>query len=388
MARAGAGAAASHVATREARLPADATALLQTHAVTSMTFGAASMPAEVAMLHVLRALTRAPRSGCGSLGGAAQVSREWRALAEMLRAWRPACALDVRSQLRIRGGTAAGASAGGAAADDGEYMLYHEGDGARPMRLYVRNARSARPSEFLTLGAGAESNFSFFPAGGSAASSVAGGGVRTRFSRVRVDPWSLLVKTDDYTFATTDGAPLEMTYWNGARRVTFAAVPYATARDSLGSGCRAERGSRAGPVALPHRHGEALIDLSGTGFGVRVDGFRAMGCRAWGVVALPQYDAARAGAHVVRAVAERVRLAGGGFAGRLCPARDVTRDEAAGGHDFDHEGRNGGWVLPLVLLPDRGVPTVMQHMWKFHASGSAWPGIGFFAPPLIGQFPL
>ena len=99
MARAGAGAAASHVATREARLPADATALLQTHAVTSMTFGAASMPAEVAMLHVLRALTRAPRSGCGSLGGAAQVSREWRALAEMLRAWRPACALDVRSQL-------------------------------------------------------------------------------------------------------------------------------------------------------------------------------------------------------------------------------------------------------------------------------------------------
>ena len=76
MARAGAGAAASHVATREARLPADATALLQTHAVTSMTFGAASMPAEVAMLHVLRALTRAPRSGCGSLGGAAQVSRE------------------------------------------------------------------------------------------------------------------------------------------------------------------------------------------------------------------------------------------------------------------------------------------------------------------------
>ena len=235
-------------------------------------------------------------------------------------------ALDVRSQLRIRGGTAAGAGAGDAAADDGEYMLYHEGDGARPMRLYVRNARSARPSEFLTLGAGAESNFSFFPAGGSAASSVAGGGVRTRFSRVRVDPWSLLVKTDDYTFATTDGAPLEMTYWNGARRVTFAAVPYATARDSLGERMPRGRGPRRPCRAAASAR---RVDLSGTGFGVRVDGSRD------GVPRVGRRGAASIRPREGRS-ARRRAVAGGAARGRrlrraALPGARRHGDEAAGG---------------------------------------------------------
>ena len=46
---------------------------------------------------------------------------------------------------------------------------------------------------------------------------------------------------------------------------------------------------------------------------------------------------------------QRVILAGGGYAGRLVPSADRTRDEAAEGGDFDDEGFNGGWVLPLAV---------------------------------------
>ena len=57
-------------------------------------------------------------------------------------------------------------------------------------------------------------------------------GLRTTFSRVRLDPWQLIVKTDDYTFASSEGGPLALTYWNGTRRAEFHDVPFATARDS------------------------------------------------------------------------------------------------------------------------------------------------------------
>ena len=47
-------------------------------------------------------------------------------------------------------------------------------------------------------------------------------------------------------------------------------------------------------------------------------------------------------------VRQRLVLLGGGFAGRFTAAADLTKDEIAHGQDFDHEGRAGGWVLPLV----------------------------------------
>eukprot|EP01052_Picozoa_sp_SAG31_P045350 SAG31_NODE_8242_length_1491_cov_1.010776_3_plen_65_part_00 len=45
-----------------------------------------------------------------------------------------------------------------------------------------------------------------------------GSDVRTQFSKLRINPRTLMVKTDDYTFAQTAGH-LVQTYWNGQRRV-------------------------------------------------------------------------------------------------------------------------------------------------------------------------
>ena len=47
-------------------------------------------------------------------------------------------------------------------------------------------------------------------------------------------------------------------------------------------------------------------------------------------------------------VQPRVAIYGGGYAGRMTPLGDRTTDERAKGANYDDEGRNGGWVLPLV----------------------------------------
>lgn len=130
---------------------------------------------------------------------------------------------------------------------------------------------------------------------------------------------------------------------DGQRSVTFDDVPFATARDSQ---------TRPGP---PPTCGAAEIDLSGTGFGVHLDEFCARGCSAWGVLVVPldasvaaKWSAAERLEHVSRTpIQQRLALRGGGYAGRLTPTADLTRDELAHGHDNDHEGRNGGWVLQL-----------------------------------------
>ena len=56
----------------------------------------------------------------------------------------------------------------------------------------------------------------------------------TRFAKLRLCQWLIVVKTDDYTFSSSEsreGGPLTQTYWNGKRTVTFRDVPYATARN-------------------------------------------------------------------------------------------------------------------------------------------------------------
>ena len=75
-------------------------------------------------------------------------------------------------------------------------------------------------------------NYSFFPRGGTATVDLPdehrhAGLVATRFAKLRLCPWTLLAKTDDVTFATTDGGPLRYAYWNGARHARFECVPCA-----------------------------------------------------------------------------------------------------------------------------------------------------------------
>jgi len=289
-----------------------------------------SLPADVVLLHIFpllsRSTTRAVAAGClisaGELDRVGEVCHEWRGICLALRALTPACARDVAVKLRIEGGADEPSGA------DGEYRLWAHGDRSQPpLELFCHNVLSARPTEFVSL-RNPSTNLSYFPPGGAARGTV----LVSSFSKLRICPWSLTVKTDDFTFATSAGEVLQ-SYWNGRRTLQLSELPFATARDAAGHG----------GATSPNR-GQAQIDLRGTGLGVRVDGFTPLGCAAFGVVAVPVEGCADARS----LVQPRVALYGGGFAGRMTPTGDRTTDERAAGGNFDDEGRNGGWVLPLA----------------------------------------
>jgi hypothetical protein len=319
-------AAGAHCATREEALAEAARSgvLIRDGAASEMNFGPFDIPAELALLLVLPHL---PRRTDGLLR-ASLVCRQWHGLVLALRELVPACAADIGLRLRLAGKSGTG--------HDGEFELWRRGDAASPpMRLYCHNVLSPRPTEFVSLDA---LNFSFFPAGGAAQ----GSDLSTTFTKLRVCPWQLLVKTNDYTWAIHQGGPLQQTYWNGQRQINFEQVPFATARDA----------------AVPHGlgSGTARIDLSGTGFAVDFCEFRAMGCSGRGVVFLHRIpEGVRAGFNMDRYLAAQppsrlqtqLFLVGGGYAGRVSPRMDRTRDEAATDYMFDDEGNCGGWVLPL-----------------------------------------
>ena len=362
---------APHRETREGRLEAEARQLVGAASAAgsgnTVGFGVGlvddepverELPADLVVLALFPLLERCTRTErgprttirAGSLDTAAAVSHGWRSAALALRALAPACARDVGLKLRLDGGDGSGGDAG-----DGEYEIWRDGDLSRPaMLLHCHNVLSSRPTEYVSLPE--RGNYSFFPRGGTATVDLPdehrhAGLVATRFAKLRLCPWTLLAKTDDVTFATTDGGPLRYAYWNGARHARFECVPYATARDVRGHTGLAHLLER--PSAM---RGAAGINLRGTGFGVDISDFASMGCAAGGLILLPAERHAerckQRGATPADEQADtwqdEVLLVGGGFAGRCVPRRDTTVDELAAGHDFDHEGRNGGWVLELL----------------------------------------
>jgi len=297
-----------------------------------------------------------------------QVCSNWNTLAKIVRATIPACAKDVRVAIEfgLHGPNKSATNASEERKDksegtntyDGEYTLFHQG--LEPsMTLYCHNVLSDRPTEFISLVNDENTNYSYAPTAGS----CRGTSVNTRFFKLRFDPWALIVKTDDYTFAETSGGPLKQTYWNGERTVTLDAVPYATARASNGGGWY-EDTPRAiidnpyiiGPdwPLLPEGEGgTAMIDLRGTCFYVenasgngQNSAFCCMGCRPWGRISVKD----TAGPNY-----QLIHLTGGGFAGRLVPRHDRTRDEKANSWNFDDEGNNGGWVLPLKIMNESNI---------------------------------
>ena len=252
------------------------------------------------------------------LAAIAPTCEGWRDLSELRRAMRPACARDVARAIRL--------GVHGSDAGDGEYTLFRRG-GDASMRLYVHNALSARPTEFVSV----PKSLSMMPSGGS----CAGTDVSTAFTKVRLDPWTLVVKTDDFTFAETDGGPITQSYWNGERELEVTDVPFATARAS-------------GPL-----FGLSMVDLRSTSFGVAqpLEAFAIMGCSPRGLISFAIED------HRENppTIAKRWMMRGTGFAGRCSPVGDRTMDESASGHNYDDEGACGGWVLPLVLAADADV---------------------------------
>ena len=332
----------AHRSTVEPAMASEARRLLSaTHANAASTGGTCgfggediSLPADLMLLHVLPHLTRHTvheaavglRITAGELEAVSEVCQEWRGACLALRALTPACARDVQVKLQLEDATREAAGA------DGEHRIWPRGDrSAPPISMFCHNVLGGRPTEFLSL-RDASDNLSYFPAGGAARGSV----VVSSFRKLRICPWTLRVKTDDFTFATSGGR-LVQSYWNGARRLDVSEVPFATARDAAFHAT----GGRGTPS--PNR-GQARIDLRGTGLAVRTDQFESMGCAAFGVVAVPMDG----GADLGQFVQPRVVLYGGGFAGRMTPIGDRTLDERAKGGDYDDEGRNGGWVLPLV----------------------------------------
>ena len=214
---------------------------------------------------------------------------------------------------------------------DGEYRFWQWGERTHPpLTLFCRNLLSTRPTEFLSL-ANEGTNLSYFPCGGAALGTV----LVSSFRKLRICPWTLTVKTDDYTYATSGGHLLQ-TYWNGQRRLEFFEVPYATARDAAGHAHSA--------TSLSRNRGQAQIDLRGTGLAVDTGEFMSVGCASFGRVCVPTESCAEPKTRVQ----QRVALYGGGYAGRMAAEQDRTTDERAAGENFDDEGRNGGWVLPLI----------------------------------------
>ncbi|HEU4406386.1 MAG TPA: GON domain-containing protein [Polyangiaceae bacterium] len=162
-------------------------------------------------------------------------------------------------------------------ARDGHYALHIGHDPAKRWTAYCHTMASS-PAEYLTLpNVGAAVNFSQYTAGGA----VSGSSVRTNYSKVRVDPATLLVDIGDQTFSTSSG---QLTH--GGEAVT--SMPF-----GVGMSCDASPS------------GVGNIDLRGTPFAVAAGEFLTGG-------------AASSGSAVYSSDNRVVDLSGGGYCGWIC----------------------------------------------------------------------
>jgi hypothetical protein len=142
----------------------------------------------------------------------------------------------------------------GAPAPDGDYEI--EPAPGVVFTVYCKDMATA-PKEYLTLqNTGVNSNFSVLPACGL----WYGSNVRTSFTKIRIDPTTLLVDIGDLTFATSTGQI------NTGSNQYLTEVPYGVAAD-----CNC------------NYWGLTNIDLRGTPFEV-FDHFFAQGLTSWGIV--------------------------------------------------------------------------------------------------------
>lgn len=167
-------------------------------------------------------------------------------------------------------------------ATDAEYTLYAGGDARRPWKAYCDGMASGSPRDYLTLKqTSGDANASTYAVGGGAS----GTDVKTKFTRVRIDPVSLRVDITDRRFATSSGSVTA-----GAKTITE--MPYGVAADCIAAGSAT---------------GSANIDLRGTPFAVAPGVFAARGTGG-------------AGSATYSAADRVVAIAGGGACGRFEPA--------------------------------------------------------------------
>jgi len=184
---------------------------------------------------------------------------------------------------------------------DGEYTLHVAKDANKPWTAYCHDM-AGTPKEYLPLVNVQDGrNFSQYTASNPRHQDVV-----TRFTRVRIDPTSLIVDIDDLTFSSSTGMVL-----HGG---PVTSMPYAVAE-----GC-------AGPGVVD---GVGNIDLVGTPFKV-VDPFCTKGANAAGKAVFSSND-------------QVVDLTGGGNCGWTGPTK---------GNDcvFDPQFKNSGFVLDLAYV--------------------------------------
>ncbi|MBI4508362.1 MAG: hypothetical protein HY698_01920 [Deltaproteobacteria bacterium] len=222
--------------------------------------------------------------------GVTTIAASWPDSSSILRAGfgptsRSACQLDPTPPLSdLPPSTCANILETWPTAPDNDYTLYHAFDLNRPWTAYCRGMASGSPAEYLTVNG--TTNYSRYAAGGASP----GTDVVTRYQRVRIIPWFLMVDGNDRTYSTSSGSLLH----GSVTPVT--SMPYGTAMDCKGSLSQA---------------GTAVLDLRGTQFVVAPDqflpqGFQAAGSTLYGSTDtyLTTYDIGR-----------RVGLYGGGYCG-------------------------------------------------------------------------
>ncbi len=191
-------------------------------------------------------------------------------------------------------------------ATDGDYVIYPNN---QVFTVYC-NDMAGSPSEYLSLvNTGGASNFSQYTAGGASA----GTNAVTHYTKVRLNPNTLLVDINDKTFTTSTGSIAHGTFY-------VTEMDYAVAMD-----CSAPGGST----------GQGNIDLRGTRFAV-IDTFVPDGWIPSPGQANFSFDD------------QVVDLQGGGYCGWISPARRPAHDPLS---------NDVAYVLALRLAPNVS-PTV------------------------------
>lgn len=163
---------------------------------------------------------------------------------------------------------------------DGPYTLYLGHDPSKPWPAFCRDMGTSSPSEYLSLPhVGPNVNFSQYTAGGASG----GTNARTQFSKIRIDPATLLVDISNQTFSVSSG-----TTYNGSTAVTSMPYGVAMSCDDTASGV-------------------ANIDLGGTPFAVATSAFLQGGTDNQGAATYSNNN-------------RTVNITGGGYCGWTCPS--------------------------------------------------------------------
>jgi len=182
-------------------------------------------------------------------------------------------------------------------APDGNYTIFHNNKNAEGFTVFCAGMGTGAPKEYLSLiNTGGAFNFAQFGGAPWVPPTV----VATHYTRIRLDPVTLLVDISDQTFATSTGSSCCI----GDKVIT--SVPYGTASD-----CVAEFSST----------GRANVDLTGTPFEVSntfgISGYLAKGSVNGHVGTDASFDDNVFTAFP--AAGRVVNLTGGGFCGATYP---------------------------------------------------------------------